>query len=99
MRYNLEWEPAKAKQNLRKPRVSFDRAAEVLLDPLAVSIADEEHSGAEERWVTLGRDRQGSLPVLVHTFAELSAEECGVRIISARKATRKERTRYEEAVL
>ena len=99
MRYNLEWDPAKARQNLRRHRVSFDRAAEVFLDPLAVSIVDEQHSGSEERWVSLGKDRRGGLLVVVHTFAEISAEECGIRIISARKATRRERARYEETDL
>ncbi len=99
MRYNLELDPAKARQNLRKHRVSFDRAAEVLLDPLAVSIVDEVHSGSEERWVSPGKDRRGSLLVVVHTFAEISAEECGARIISARRAARRERARYEKTDL
>ena len=49
MRYTFEWDPTKAKENLRKHRISFDRAAEVILDPLAVSIFDEEHSEHEER--------------------------------------------------
>ncbi|PYU97958.1 MAG: hypothetical protein DMG26_19935, partial [Acidobacteria bacterium] len=38
MRYTFEWDPIKAKENLRKHRISFDRAAEVFLDPLAISI-------------------------------------------------------------
>ena len=46
-----------------------------------------------------GKDRRGSLLVVVHTFAEISAEEYGIRIISARKATRRERARYEETDL
>lgn len=49
LRYTFEWDPIKAKENLRKHRISFDRAAEVFLDPLAVSIVDEEHSEQEER--------------------------------------------------
>ena len=96
MRYTLEWDPVKAKQNLKKHRISFDRAAEVVLDPLAVSIFDEEHSEDEERWVTLGKDRQGRALILVHTFLEISAEECRVRIISARKASKREIRQYEE---
>ena len=96
MRYTFEWDPVKAKQNLKKHRISFDRAAEVVLDPLAVSIIDEEHSEDEERWVTLGKDRQGRVLILVHTFLEISAEECRVRIISARKATKREIRQYEE---
>jgi hypothetical protein len=41
LRYTFEWDPIKAKGNLRKHRISFDRAAEVFLDPLAISIFDE----------------------------------------------------------
>jgi uncharacterized protein len=96
VRYNLEWDPIKARENVRKHYLSFERAAEVLLDPLAISIVDEEHSEGEERWVTLGRDRQGTVLILIHTFAEISADECGVRIISARKAARHEVRQYEE---
>jgi hypothetical protein len=96
LRYTFEWDPVKAKQNLKKHRISFDRGAEVVLDPLAVSIFDEEHSGDEERWVTLGKDRQGRVLILVHTFLEISTEECRVRIVSARKATKREIRQYEE---
>ena len=96
MRYTFEWDPVKAKQNLKKHRISFDRGAEVVLDPLAVSILDEEYSEDEERWVTVGKDRQGRVLILVHTFLEISAEECRVRIISVRKATRREIRQYEE---
>jgi hypothetical protein len=96
LRYTFEWDPVKAKQNLKKHRISFDRGAEVVLDPLAVSIFDEEQSEDEERWVTLGKDRQGRVLILVHTFLEISAEECRVRIVSARKATKREIRQYEE---
>ena len=96
MRYTFEWDPIKAKENLRKHRISFDRAAEVILDPLAVSICDEEHSEHEERWVSIGKDRRGSVLILIHTFLGVSAEECRIRIISARKASKRETKQYEE---
>ena len=96
MRYTFEWDPVKAKENLRKHGISFERAAELFLDPLAVSIVDQEHSEAEERWVTIGRDSRGMILVLVHTFAEVSAKKCKIRVISARKATKKEARQYEE---
>lgn len=96
MRYTFEWDPIKAKENLRKHRISFDRAIEVFLDPLAISIFDEEHSEHEERWVSVGKDRRGSVLVLIHTFLEISAGECGIRIISARRATKRETRQYEE---
>ena len=95
MRYTFEWDPVKAKRNLRKHGISFERAAELFLDPLAVSVHDEEHTEAEERWVTMGRDSRGNTLVLVHTFTELSSHECKVRIISARKASRRELTESE----
>lgn len=96
MRYTFEWDPIKAKESLKKHRMSFDRAAEVFLDPLAVSIFDEEHSEDEERWVSIGKDRRGSVLILIHTFLEVSAEECRIRIISARKANKRETKQYEE---
>jgi hypothetical protein len=96
LRYTFEWDPVKAKANLRKHRVSFERAVELFLDPLAVSVVDVEHSEAEERWVTIGRDSQGTVLVLVHRFAEISAKEWKIRMISARRAARKEIKQYEE---
>ncbi len=66
------------------------------MDPLGVSLFDQEHSEAEERWVTIGRGSQGRVLVLVHTFSEVSAEEWRIRIISARKATQREARNYEE---
>ena len=95
MRYTFQWDPAKAKQNLRKHGITFEWAAELFLDPLAVSIFDQEHSEAQERWVTIGRDSRGRLLVLVHTFSGVSAQEWKVRIISARRATKREARQYE----
>jgi uncharacterized DUF497 family protein len=95
LRYTFEWDPVKARKNLRKHGVRFERAAEVFLDPLAVSVFDEEHTEAEERWDTVGRDSYGRLLVLVHTFSEVSAEESRVRIISARKATKQETAQHK----
>ena len=96
MRYTFEWDPIKAKENLRKHKVSFERAAEVFRDSMALSIFDEEHSEREERWVTIGKDSHESVLVLIHTFSKLAVEECTIRIISARKANRTETRQYEE---
>ncbi|HTV57084.1 MAG TPA: BrnT family toxin [Terriglobia bacterium] len=96
MRYTFHWDPVKAKQNHRKHGVTFERAAELFLDPLAVSVVDQEHSESEERWVTLGRDKQGTLLVVVHTFSESSVEEWKIRIISARRSTKRETDQYQE---
>ena len=95
MRYNFEWDPQKAADNLRKHRVAFELAAEVFRDPFAVTVFDEEHSDGEERWITMGTDRAGKVHVVVHTFAAQSESEALVRLISARKPTRRELAQYE----
>jgi uncharacterized protein len=94
-RFDLEWDPVKAKQNLSKHGVSFEQAATVLLDPSAVNLYDGEHSQDEERWVTLGRSAHGTILVVVHTFDEQPDDNVRVRIISARRATKREQRRYE----
>jgi uncharacterized DUF497 family protein len=95
LRYNFEWDPEKARQNLHKHKVSFERAAEIFLDPLAISIFDEGHSIDEERWVTMGRDKKGMLMVVIHTFVVQGRNKRKIRIISARKASMKEAKQYE----
>ena len=94
-RLNLEWNPGKAKQNLRKHGVTFGQGATVLLDPVAINLYDEEHSREEDRWITLGRSSQGDILVVVHTFDEQSDGNVAVRMISARQATKREKQRYE----
>ena len=96
MRYNFEWDPTKAKQNIRKHKVSFQRAGTICRDPHAISIFDEEHSQEEERWITIGRDSGGILLVVSHTFREIDASSYSICIISARKATKREIKQYEE---
>jgi uncharacterized DUF497 family protein len=96
LQYNFEWDPAKAKQNIQKHGVSFQRAGTIFRDPHAISIFDGEHSQEEERWVTMGRDSGAILLVVSHTFHEVNASSYSIRIISARKATKKEKRQYEE---
>jgi uncharacterized DUF497 family protein len=97
VQYRFEWDPAKAKANWRKHRVSFEDAAGLFLDPLAISVPDDEHSEAEERWVTMGRNRRGLILVIIHTLPESLVKERRIRIISARKATKREMRQYEES--
>ena len=92
--YNFDWDPVKARENLRKHGISFERAAQVFLDPFAISIRDEAHSDTEDRWVTLAKDQSENLLVVIHTFRESDAENNSIRLISARRATRKERAQY-----
>lgn len=88
----FEWDHQKAALNLRKHGISFDEAASVLDDPMLISVADDEHSDDEQRFVTIGISGQGKLLVVAHT------DRAGrIRIISARKATRHEERFYAEA--
>ena len=87
----IEWDPKKAKLNLRKHRVSFEEAATALSDPMAPTGADPDHSITEERYVTFGVSERGRLLVVAHTD-----EEETIRIINARIASKGERELYEE---
>jgi len=88
-----EWDPKKAKANQRKHGVSFDEAASVFLDPLAVTFPDPDHSGEEFREITIGRSASQRVVFLSHT-----RRGDRTRLISARKATRRERKQYEESI-
>lgn len=68
----------------------------MFLDPLMLSLYDEEHSEEEERWVTMGVDRNDVLLVVIHTFKEIDDGNTTVRIIPARKPTKSEAKEYEE---
>jgi uncharacterized DUF497 family protein len=88
---DFDWDPQKAAANLRKHGVSFHEAATVLDDPLAITYPDLDHSESERRQVTFGESTEGRL--LVVGLVERSGR---IRIISVRRATRKERQIYEE---
>lgn len=81
----------KARSNARKHGVPFMEAATVFGDPLAILTPDPDHSGAEARYLLLGTSDRGRL--LVIAFAERPPR---TRLISARQATPRERTNYEE---
>jgi uncharacterized DUF497 family protein len=89
--YIFEWDPVKAETNIRKHGVTFDEASTVFGDPLNLLMADPDHSLDEERYVLLGMSNRRRL--LVVAFAERPPR---TRLISARRATRQERRRYEE---
>jgi uncharacterized DUF497 family protein len=96
MRFEFDWDPAKAESNRRKHGVIFEAAMGVFSDPLALSLLDNESGQGEERWVTIGRNPASNLLLVVHTYIELSAERAAIRIISARRPTRRETRQYEE---
>jgi hypothetical protein len=88
----FEWDPQKAAANLAKHRVSFEDAATVFGDPLGRMMADPRHSAEEERLVLPGLSQDKHL--LAVMYVDRGA---AIRIISARRATRRERRDYEEA--
>ncbi len=96
MRYYFEWDPNKAKVNKKKHGITFEWASTIFLDPRMISVFDTEHSEHEDRWATIGIDSNGVLLVVVHTFQQVDDNSCRIRIISARKATRKESKQYQE---
>ncbi len=80
----FEWDPQKAAANVKRRRPSFDEAATVLEDPL--TSPDDAHSEDEARFVTIGASHRGRILVVAHTERNDT-----IRIISARRATRRER--------
>jgi len=96
LQYSFEWDPQKERSNLQKHKVSFRQAATIFRDPRHVSVYDDRHSQNEDRWITLGVDSSGVIQIVVHTFEQVSKQQCHIRIISARKATKAEILQYEE---
>jgi uncharacterized DUF497 family protein len=88
----FEWSSAKARANRKKHGVSFEEAQSVFYDEYARQFDDEAHSDKEERFILLGMSIQSRVLVVCH--CERSSGDI-IRIISARKATRKERKFYE----
>ena len=90
----FEWDPAKARANLRKHGVSFEEARSVFYDEYAVQFLDDETG--EARFILLGASNRSRVLVVVHCERD---DGNVIRIISARKATAKERTHYRGPTL
>jgi len=88
---NFEWGPIKARSNANKHSVTFDDAATVFGDPLALTYPNPDHSQEEDRFITFGTMANGEMVVVSHTDREDS-----IRIISARRMTGKEVEDYEK---
>jgi hypothetical protein len=88
---NFEWDQRKAESNLRKHGVSFHEGASALADPLSITYHDPDHSVSEQRFVTVGLSQAGRVLMVAHTD-----REDNVRIISARRTTKREQRHYEE---
>ena len=88
--FKFEWDDAKAASNLQKHGVSFDEALSVFGDELALTFSDSDHSEFEDRSRTCRISNKTRLLVVIHT-----ERRSGIRIISARRATRYEKSIYE----
>jgi uncharacterized DUF497 family protein len=86
----FEWDGTKAAENLKRRRVSFDEAVTVFYDPLAATFDDPDHSDDEGRLVTVGYSARGRVLVVCHV-----ERGAATRLISARRATARERKRHE----
>ena len=91
--YSFEWDEYKNMINKRKHGIGFEEAVTVFWDDQAVLIPDPEHSWGEERFLILGRSKTENVLVVVHCYRDT---ETVIRIISARKAVKKERQQYED---
>lgn len=94
MQYDFEWDPAKAQENLRKHGVRFREAAAVFRDPLAITLFDTDHSNGEERWITIGVSDIGRVLVVCHTYREETLNSAIIRLLSSRKAKKREIEQY-----
>ena len=95
----FEWDPRKAAENLRKHRVSFEEACTIFGDPSILTIHDDEHSDLEDRWASMGASATSRILVVIHTWPEPDEdgdEEELVRLISARRADKRERAVYTQ---
>lgn len=92
MSITFEWDAAKASLNKKKHNISFDEAKTVFFDENAIVIHDPKHSDDEERFVILGLSTVASLLIVCHCFRY---KDSVIRIISARKATKKESIQYQ----
>ena len=88
----FEWDAAKASAHIKKHHVSFEEAKSVFYDEFAVQFFDEEHAAAEDRFLMLGMSSGAKLLIVCHCEREQGEV---VRIISARKATRRESAFYQ----
>jgi len=93
MPLTFEWDSRKARSDLAKHGVGFQEAPTIFGDPLSLTIPDPEHSLSEKRYITVGRAFSGKLLVVVHT-----ERGDNIRIVSARRASRRERKFYEKFI-
>jgi uncharacterized protein len=91
MSLKFEWDAEKAQENIKKHDISFEEAITVFRDTLSITISDKSHSYGEERFIDIGMSEKNRILVVVYT-----ERANAIRIISSRKATKKEIKFYEE---
>ena len=89
---DFKWDVSKSKSNKQKHGVSFEEASTVFYDPLAKLGHDPDHSDQEDRFILIGHSKSNNLLFVVHVYKESPGL---IRIISARKATKKEKSDFE----
>jgi len=89
--FTFEWDEKKANENLKRHNISFDEAKTVFNDPFSITIYDPDHSATEHRYIDIGLSSKGKL--IVVSYVE---RDKNTRIISSRKATKKEQRHYEK---
>ena len=92
----FEWDENKARENIRKHKVSFEEAKTVFNDPFVVTFPDESHSANEDRQISIGVSASNKHLLVIHTEHEATPNTLLIRIISCRKATALERRTYDE---
>jgi uncharacterized DUF497 family protein len=90
----FRWDPAKAERNLKKHGVSFGEAATAFDDPAGPSGRDLQHSDVELRYLWIGQSTSNRVLTISYTLRRAGDGETAIRIISARRANRKERKTY-----
>jgi uncharacterized DUF497 family protein len=90
----FEWDPLKAESNIRKHGVSFGLATDVFHDP-DVIVEKERVADGEQRWKAIGIADSVICLVVIHTFGSADEEDEVIRLISARRVSKKERRQYE----
>jgi len=88
----FEWDSAKAAANVKKHDISFEEAQSVFYDEFAIQFFDDDHSSNEERFLLLGMSTEARLLLVCHCERETGHV---IRIISARRATKRERAFYK----
>lgn len=96
--FQFDWDEGKANANAKKHGVTFELASTIFSDPNLLTVADVEHSAAEDRWFSVGIAGNGVLLSVVYLWSDATPAAIEVRLISARQATQSECEQYQEGL-